>query len=516
MKKILILVLAAVFGISTQGIAQKNMGRYHKNLLYEADIYFVQGDYYYASELYTELCKVEPNNGELLGKLGICFFNLPTMKDEATRYLELAVSNGYNEAKYYLAQTRMRDYRFYDALDLLASYKSSGKREKAKPQIDHLIETSERGIKMVQAPMPVTIKNLGDQVNSKLHDYAPVWDNAGEKLYFTSRRRYDDDSEKDISEQYDENIFFLNLKSKEPSAYPASEPLNTRTNDAAVACSKDGNTIVIFRTRKDGFSGDLYVSEKNHYTWGPLQKLSSGINSKYQEASASFGLDGSNELFFSSDRPGGYGGKDIYRIAKLPNGEWGEPQNLGEKINTPYDEDAPFIASDGSLYFASKGHATMGGYDIFCAVADNFDFKEPINLGFPINTPGDDIFFTLDPTGKMAYFSSERLGGYGLQDIYQVVFDESNTVIYRGELHSEYDIESQRAIITLWNDENGEMEGKYQVDNQSGTFVLALNTNKKYTLLVEAEGFKPVEKSMFFNSEYTGKNEIEERVVLVK
>ncbi|HKL03874.1 MAG TPA: hypothetical protein VJ911_09370, partial [Cryomorphaceae bacterium] len=130
--------------------------------------------------------------------------------------------------------------------------------------------------------------------------------------------------------------------------------------------------------------------------------------------------------------------------------------------------------------------------------------------------PGDDIFFTLDPTGKMAYFSSERLGGYGLQDIYQVVFDESNTVIYRGELHSEYDIESQRAIITLWNDENGEMEGKYQVDNQSGTFVLALNTNKKYTLLVEAEGFKPVEKSMFFNSEYTGKNEIEERVVLVK
>ncbi|MCA1762519.1 MAG: hypothetical protein ABR574_03065 [Cryomorphaceae bacterium] len=516
MKKILILLLAAVFGIAAQGVAQKKMGRYHKNLLYEADIYFVQGDYYYASELYTELCKVEPNNGELLGKLGICYFNLPTMKDEATRYLELAVSNEYNEARYFLAQTRMRDYRFYDALDLLEKYKSAGHREKSEPQIQHLLDAAERGIKMVQAPIPVTIHNLGEQVNSKLHDYAPVWDNSGEKLYFTSRRRYDDNSEKDISEQYDENIFFLNLKSEDPSAFPANEPLNSRTNDAAAACSKDGNTIVIFRTRKDGYSGDLYISEKDHYSWGPLEKLGSGVNSKYQEASASFGLDGSSEIFFSSDRPGGFGGKDIYRIAKLPNGEWGEPQNLGEKINTPYDEDAPFIASDGSLYFASRGHATMGGYDIFCAAADGLDFKKPLNLGFPINTPGDDIFFTLDPTGKMAYFSSERLGGYGLQDIYQVVFDESNTVIFKGELHSEHEIESQNAMVTLWNDESGEMEGKYQIDTQSRTFVLALNTNKKYTLLVEAEGFKPVEKSMYFDSEYTGENEIEELVVLVK
>jgi hypothetical protein len=493
------------------------MGRYHKNLLYEADIYFVQGDYYYASELYTELCKIAPNDGELLGKLGICHFNLPTMKTESERFLSLAVENGDEESRYYLALSRIEQYRFYEALELLAGYEQFAGRTRSDSEIKHLQGIATRAIRMVQAPVPVTIKNLGENVNSALHDYAPVWDSEGNKLYFTSRRRYDDESEKDISEQYDENIYFVDLASDEMRAFAAPAPLNTRTNDAAVACSEDGKSLMVFRTRKDGFSGDLYQTEKNHYAWGELNKLSSQINSKHHEASASFGKEGTKELFFSSDRPGGFGGKDIYRVSMLPNGTWGEPQNLGEEINTAFDEDAPFIAADGSLYFASTGHETMGGYDIFCAIPDGFSWKKPINLGYPINTPGDDVFFNLDKSGKVAYFSSERLGGHGLQDIYKVEFNEENSIIYRGEIQSEGMKLDSQATVTLLNADDGEIEGMYQVDPEIGTFVMALSKNKNYTVLVEADGYKPFEKDMFFETGAGGAQEtISENLVLSK
>lgn len=508
-----IVALIALLGFSQLATAQKKMGRYHKNLLYEADIYYAQGDFYYASELYTELCKVQPNNGELLSKLGICYFNLPPLKDEAERFLELAVKNNDQEAKFYLAQLCIEDYRFYDAMNFLDEYREYGRRMHSNKEIEHLRDCAERGSNMVQAPVKVTIRNLGEGVNSSMHDYAPVWDLVDDKLYFTSRRRYDDQSIKDISEQYDENIFFIDLNAKEKRAFPAPDPLNTRTNDAVVSCSQDGQQLMVFRTRKDGFSGDLYETIKDGYTWGELVKLDSEINTKHHEASASFGRENARELFFSSDRPGGFGGKDIYRIAMLPNGEWGQPQNLGEKINTPFDEDAPFISADGALYFASQGHKTMGGYDIFCSITEGFEWKEPVNLGYPINTPGDDVFFTMHPSGKKAYFSSDRPGGFGLQDIYEVVFDEANTVIYRGEIIAPDMEVDETAIVTLLNDENGRVEGKYQVDSETSSFVLPVNTNKNYTILVEANGYKTYEQPIYFK-EGLVRSEVVEQVKL--
>ncbi len=498
------------------GNADAQMSRHQKNLLFEADIYYTQGDYYYAAELYTELAKVSPKDGELLGKLGICYFNLPPLRQESQRYLKLAVEYGDTESMYYLAKRYAEEYRFIDALRLLDSYANKADRTRSAEEIAYARGCAERAKQMVQAPLGISIHNLGDQVNSPLHDYAPVWDRNGNRIYFTSRRRYDNTSEKDISEQYDENIFVLDLKSESPAAVAAPEPLNTRMNDAAVACSNDGSSLMIFRTRKDGYSGDLYEAQKNIYSWTNLEKLAGDINTKYHETSATYGSVDESVLIISSDRPGGYGGKDLYRIQKLPNGDWGQAENLGPDINSTYDEDGPFVSADGTLYFASKGHTTIGGYDIFSAPILNNGWGSPRNMGYPINTPGDDIFFVIDPTGITAYFSSERIGGFGLQDIYRATIDEATTIIYHGELVSGDTPLGHQARVSLINESNGKVEGIFRTDPQEQSFVLALHTNKTYTLVVEAEGYRTFEKTVFFEEIASNPEEIRERLSLSK
>ncbi len=516
MKKIFIFSIVSLICFSTNVNAQSKLSRYQKNLMYEAEIYFVQGDYYYASELYKELHEVAPEDAEITARLGISYFHLPTFKNRASEYLEIAVEGGNTEALYFLAKMRIAEYKFFDALELMDSYEERSNRLRSETEIIHVIASANLAIKMVQTPVAVTIKNLGEKVNSPLHDYAPVWDNDGKQLFFTSRRRLDDSSEKDYSEQYDENIFIINLNAESLVARAAPEPLNTRTNDAAVAFSPDGKSLILYRTSKDGFSGDLYISRKEEYTWTKPEKLDQEINSKYQEASACFGNQEGTIIYFSSDRPGGFGGKDIYKAAMLPDGSWSKAQNLGQGINTAFDEDGPFLAKDGSLYFASQGHRTMGGYDLFCAAKTSDSFAEPINLGFPINTPGDDLFFSIDPTGKMAYFSSERVSGFGLQDVYQIEFDDASHIIYKGEITTIGDQIPKNTTITLLNDENGNVEGLYQTGPDAGTFVLALNTNKKYTVLVEADGYQSVEKMVFFGAELDGVTEVEETILLSK
>ena len=508
---IILLALAALL-VSHQGVGQKKMGRYHKNLMYEADIYYTQGDYYYASELYTELIKVDPDNPEILGRLGICYYHLPPYKDEASRYLELAVKNDDTEAKFFLAKVRIEEYKFFDALTLLESYELDAQRMKSAAEIDHLKNSAGRAIEMVQAPRSVSIKNLGETVNSKHHDYAPVWDFNQNTLYFTSRRKLNEESEKDISEQFDENIFVRDLSSEERKIKAAPTPLNTSRNDAAVAATPSGEELIIYRTSKDGYSGDLYVSNRDHYQWSEPEKLDQSVNSKDQEASACY--DGPDVLYFSSDREGGFGGKDLYVVKKLPNGKWGEAVNLGESINTPFNEDAPFVDAHGNLYFASQGHETMGGYDIFVAPQSSQGFNHPENIGYPINTPGDDIFFTINEEGTTGYFSSERVGGYGLQDIYEINFDQNNTIILKGQLSAQKENLPSNALITLLNDEDGTVEGLFQTDGESGEFILALHTNKRYTMLVEASGFQPIEKSLYYGGELNGVKEVVEEVTL--
>ncbi|HSH65891.1 MAG TPA: hypothetical protein VLB84_08855, partial [Bacteroidia bacterium] len=172
--------------------------------------------------------------------------------------------------------------------------------------------------------------------------------------------------------------------------------------------------------------GNIYVSELKGDEWGIPTLMEAPINSPYWEPHACLTSD-NRALYFVSDRPGGFGGRDIYKCLRLPNGKWGPAQNLGERINTQYDEDGIFIHPDGKqIYFSSKGHESMGGFDIFTSKIDdeNGYWSTPVNYGYPVNTPDDDVFLITSVDGKRAYFSSDKEGGFGEKDIYMIDFPE--------------------------------------------------------------------------------------------
>ena len=167
--------------------------------------------------------------------------------------------------------------------------------------------------------------------------------------------------------------------------------INTPGHEATIGISADGQQLLIYKD--DAGDGNIYLSRLMGENWMTPQKLTENVNSKSWEPSATITPD-NNTLYFTSTREGGFGGRDIWRSVRLPNGEWAKPVNLGPKINTPYDEDAPAILADGkTLYFASQGFNSMGGYDLFYSVWDqeNNTWSAPRNVGYPINTPGDEM-----------------------------------------------------------------------------------------------------------------------------
>jgi outer membrane protein OmpA-like peptidoglycan-associated protein len=171
--------------------------------------------------------------------------------------------------------------------------------------------------------------------------------------------------------------------------------------------------------------GDIFVSYFKDGVWTKPVDDIKGLNTKYKEPSATISAN-RKTIYFSSDRPGGYGGLDIYRIDQDKDGNWSEPVNLGSVINTEYDEDGPFIAPDGkTLYFSSNGHNNMGGYDVFSSKFNpkTKKWQEPVNLGFPINSPNDDIYFVIAGDRRTAYYASAKKNGFGDKDIYEIELD---------------------------------------------------------------------------------------------
>jgi outer membrane protein OmpA-like peptidoglycan-associated protein len=272
----------------------------------------------------------------------------------------------------------------------------------------------------VQNPQNFSIVNIGREINSEYDDYGVAFSEKEDEIVFTSRRK-DDNLNQNV---YDDNLpyedIFHSKKNGNNWAFATNigNVVNTLYHESSLAMSADGNTLFIYN---DVNGGDiLFCDRQADGSWGEPTPLPGIINSSFEEKSISITKD-ETTLYFTSDRPGGYGKTDIYRATKDSRGEWSNVKNLGPKINTPENEDGPFIDFEGVLYFSSNGKPSgMGGYDIYKAKWDAAagDWEEPINLGYPINTPDNDVYIVTSSDSKRAYYSSVREDGLGFTDIY--------------------------------------------------------------------------------------------------
>jgi len=472
--------------------------------LEDADIDFEIGDYKSALEAYSSL--LERNSElELDFRIGVCYFNL-RRHQEALPYFEKAKDKGEIEAYYYLGKTYHLEGRLDEEILLFQTYKNhENEIEQPIEEVRRLLDQAKLAKEMIDNPVNVDITNIGGPINTEYHEYVPLVYGVEEELYFTSRRPGSTGELLDQRGEHFEDVYVSKLEHgnwKEP--VQLGSQINTPTHDACVGISSDGQVLYIFRTSEDLVHGDLYQSEMGLDGWEKLNKLSSDINSEYIETSASISSD-DRIIYFSSNREGGFGGMDIYRSVKLPTGEWSKSQNLGPTINTAYDEDCPFIHADNkTLYFSSKGHKSMGGYDIFKSElrADGL-WTEPLNLGYPINSVTHDLSFVMSSDKQTGYYSSAQEGGIGGLDIYKINFKlqaQILSVVKGGVASNDTSHVPVEAKITLINAQTKTIQGIYKSSHKNGRFIMLISPETSYDVIVEAEGYHTFSKNIFFDA----------------
>ena len=334
---------------------------------------------------------------------------------------------------------------------------------------------------------------MGAVINSGYDDHSPVFNIEETIMVFTSKRKGSTGNFKTSDKQYFEDIYISHKENGQwATPQKISENINTMEHEASVALSADGNDLIIYKD--DVGDGNLYISHFNGTEWSKPEKLSLNVNSTYNESHASISCDGST-LYFSSNRPGGFGGYDIYYSKRLPNGDWSLAQNAGPVINTEFDENGPFIHPDGStLYFSSKGHNSMGGYDLFFAILkDDGTFSRPENMGYPINSIDDDVFYVLSADGKRAYYSTVQPDGLGRKDIYLMdllSLPERSLVVVNGFIKIKKTGEVIKDVILKINDfKTGTLIGKFKPNKQTGKYTIVVPKSKQYTLSCDDCGF---------------------------
>jgi tetratricopeptide (TPR) repeat protein len=482
---ILIIFLKFYFSVTAQNTYQR-----------DAAEFFKKRNYFAAIKLYDKLLEENPTVSEYFHKAAICYLNTNNDKTLAIDYLEKAIKLAKADPETYfdLGLAYQYAYRFDDAINSYHKYLeiiTSKDREKAYRQI----ETCNNARQLLKFPLNVTFSNLGPEINTEYPDYYPFIAPDESFLLFTTRRK-GAPSLLEFDGYYSSDIYIsLNNKGKFESAKGIGTNINTSYDEQVVGISADGNNLFVYMDHIKDF-GDIYISEKK-LTQGYKKpvKLGKNVNSPYLETSGAISPDG-NTLIFASNRPGGLGGRDLYMSRKLPDGEWGHAQSMGDVVNTTYNEDFPNFLADGvTIYFASQGHNSMGGYDIFYTVWDpnEHTFTNPVNIGYPINNPEDNFMITFNDDMSRGYISTRRNDGFGDLDIYAVTFNDilDKPTIYRCFLNSADTLSNVKPpVLYLTNLETGEKEGIYMANIKNKSYLIAVLPGK-YEINLEAEGFEP-------------------------
>ncbi len=477
----------------------KNYGKAYNSFLDGRD-YYDQGVYNIALNYFLPAHKFNPDNAELNFMIGDCYLH-SIYKDKALEYLKKSweLDPEFSKEIYFLiAEAYQFNYKFREAKKEYYEFKISLSPNALYEWTDKIkkkMTECNNGIVLMANPTGGMVVNL-KKINSEASEYGPIITADGKTMYFTSRREGSTGGKEDLNDfQPFEDIYVTHKEGyqwQEPENI--GPPINTATHDATVGISPDGQELYIYRGNVNG--GDIFTSTLYGSDWSEPVALPAPINSPAHENSASLSYD-NKTLYFVSDREGGYGGRDIYVVSRDEHGIWGEVKNIGNRINTKYDEDGVFIHPDGkTLYFSSKGHNTMGGYDIFYSVKDkNGNWTEPKNMGFPINSPDDDVFFVVTADGQQGYYSSVRKNGTGGKDIFVINFStgiedksDKELTLVQGKITDNQDNPVQ-ADIEIYDVDADKSIGNYHSNEKTGEYLISLPAGKNYAMFVNKDDY---------------------------
>lgn len=392
-----------------------------KELINKADRLYAKGDFNQALELYRKAETLQPGNPSVQMKIGLTYLSTSSFKYKALPYLQKAVQAQPTIDQmidYYVGAAYQVRHEFAEAREHYELFRKKNKRMADIAQ--HKIEECIRGDSLVTNATEAIIENVGKTINSPQHDYAPLLYPDGEAIIFTSNREVPTQPGMPKPEMNFEDIY-LATRSDERwnTPRPISPNVNVPQHDAGASISHDGRFLFLYY--EEGY-GDIYMSERINNTWEKPVALNININTMNWETSACMSADG-RKLYFSSNRPGGYGELDIWMSTRDGKGDWGKPVNLGPNINTPGNEDSPYIHHDGvTLYFGSDAHPGLGSVDIFRSDFKEGKWQKPVNMGYPVNSADYDNYFVISKNKKDGYFASVREDGLGETDIYFIHF----------------------------------------------------------------------------------------------
>ena len=473
----------------------------NRNYFFQAENFVLYEEYKEALPIYQRLLRLDPTNANFKYRIGQCLINMPGRKREAVSYLEDAVKSinlKYKEGKYketkapydayyYLANAYRINNQLSKALETYEIFKKNMNPQVYDTAVVNLQITScKNAMELMKVPLYVKKVNLGSAINSRFSDYDPVVSDDETVMVYTT------------AEQLQDALYFtkkVNGKWTTPRNIIPDLGLGFDEKNFPTSISADGRELYIYRPGPD-YDGNIYVTKRDkNDKWSNLVKLNDNINTKYWESHATISHDG-KKLYFTSNRKGSYGGQrglDIYVSERDSTGDWGSAKNLGPIINTEYSEESPFLGKDDkTLFFSSRGHFNIGGYDIFYSTKlSNGEWSVPLNMGFPLNTTDDDLFFYPVNDGYQAYYSIDDSGGYGLQDIYKVeIFskDHPRKFLVQGIVQvkdlqnmfrdsvkiSAFNREDPNASVIIYSNP---VTGEYKLELPQGNYSLAFETS---------------------------------------
>ena len=461
-----------------------------------------KGNFEFALEIWKILMVEQPQNHNINYQMGECYIQLGNDKLNALKFLkkaEVKIAKDYDEGaheeneapietKFYLGIAYHLNSEFDKAIERFESFRrKGGKFHKLYEAAGLALTQSENAKDLIKNKRNYLITNIGEPINSTFSDYSPAVTADGNMMFFTSKRdRFEPSvlSNKGITNPQDgkhfENVFvsYRNIHTGVWGEPEIMDFCNPNSNQASISTSPDGQFLFIKMEIKK--VANLYLCERDGEKYSEPILMVENINSKSWETGATISSDG-NTFYFVSDRPEGYGGGDIYRCKRLPNGAWSLPTNLGPTINSQYDEICPFIHPDGkTLFFSSNNMESMGGFDVYQSARESDTvWRKPENLGYPLNTVDHDVSFSTMADGKTGYFSSEMgVNGLGHQDIYKVDLDTiviDQVSILKGHIDMGDNKQLPDGVFITVTDKDS--EGNYQEfqpNRRTGSYVFTL------------------------------------------